>query len=610
MRLMMKCIHWFLISTFTALILSSCTKDDWEGIGDGAAVPAFSISSPDGTVVSSESLKGKIYLLTFFNTSCPDCQQELPVIQQLYRNYHSDIVFLNISRGESHASVSAYWQKNGFTMPFIAEESKAVYNLFASSGVPRLYLVDGRGVVVKSFDDSNMPGFEQLSDIIDEQLYNTGEYTSLTLRANVLSTRAAGGDDDVTYLYNEYAINKLYGFFYDAETKKLSKTVSLTQLSRIDDPVGTTYDISYLAKTIRLKSGKYDVFCVANTDYPPLDIENEEDFLNAIDGQTYSEGIISYVPESGAVMSSSASEYLNLDFTDMAMKHSTLSIRMERAIAKVRIAKERDKYELYDDNHEKYADISLTNYRFVNLSRSFYLFRHTAAVNDRLVAPGHYVAPDNFLLDEDCTENTYVIDPRFFLKTPDTEGYSFAAASFAYPISAFVPSGMAPMPAVGNHGAAYILENTVHRNSQKNAFTTGVIFKAAVHPLFVYIFDRQTGVNVEEYRIEYWPEKLYFYKYRFYGSLRALNVASGMSLDELKTYTDAELEPYGIKQINFNMGVYETYYIYWIRHRTDATGLTPMHYGIVRNNFYDLHVANVTKIGNSSIYAIPSKDDE
>lgn len=610
MRLMMKCIHWFLMPAIIAFILSSCTKDDWEGIGAGASVPAFSISSPDGSVISSESLKGKIYLLTFFNTTCPDCQEELPVIQQLYSSYRNDIVFLNISRSESHASVSDYWQKNAFTMPFIAQESRAVYNLFASSGIPRLYLVDGSGVVVESFDAGNMPSFERLSAIIDELLFNTGEYTSLTLRANVLPSRASADDDDVKYFYNEYAINKLYGFFYDAQTKKLSKTASLIQLSRIDDQAGTTYDISYLAKTIKLKSGRYDVFCVANTDNPPMDIENEEDFLNTIDATTYSEGIISYVPDAGAVMSSSASEYINLDFSDMAKKHSTLSIRMERAIAKVRIAKDKDRYDLYNDNHEKYADVSLTNYRFVNLNRSFYLFRHTAMVGDQPIAPDHYVTPDNFLFDNACTENTYVIDPHFFNKTPDADGYSFAAASYAYPLSAFVPVGMAPMPAVGNFGAAYLLENTMHRDSQKNGYTTGVIFKAAVNPLLVYIFDRQTGTNLKEYRIEYWPDKLYYYNYNFYGSLRALNVGAGLNMDELKTYTDAELEPYGIKQINFNMGVYETYYIYWIRHRTEASGLSPMHYGIVRNNFYNLHVADITKIGYSSIYAIPSKDNE
>jgi hypothetical protein len=73
-------------------------------------------------------------------------------------------------------------------------------------------------------------------------------------------------------------------------------------------------------------------------------------------------------------------------------------------------------------------------------------------------------------------------------------------------------------------------------------------------------------------------------------------------LDELEKYTDAQLKQYGIKQCMFNMGVYETFYTYWIRHRNNPTDwMGPMQYGIVRNNFYQLVVSGVSGLGNSSI---------
>ena len=100
----------------------------------------------------------------------------------------------------------------------------------------------------------------------------------------------------------------------------------------------------------------------------------------------------------------------------------------------------------------------------------------------------------------------------------------------------------------------------------------------------------------------YWSQTIYLYNYNFYGSIQAVNVASGLLLDELATYTDAQLKAYGIKKCNFNMGVYETYYTYWIRHRINSTeSMGSMNYGVVRNNFYKIVVAGVSGVGDSEI---------
>ena len=146
------------------------------------------------------------------------------------------------------------------------------------------------------------------------------------------------------------------------------------------------------------------------------------------------------------------------------------------------------------------------------------------------------------------------------------------------------------------------MENTSFKTSQKNGYSPGIVFKAAVNPVFVYLYDSSQRVLREEYRPEYWPKTIYLYNYQFYGSIQAVNVASGLMLDELEHYTDAQLKQYGIKQCMFNMGVYETYYTYWIRHRNSPTDwMGPMQYGIVRNNFYQLIITGVSGLGNSSI---------
>lgn len=50
------------------------------------------------------------------------------------------------------------------------------------------------------------------------------------------------------------------------------------------------------------------------------------------------------------------------------------------------------------------------------------------------------------------------------------------------------------------------------------------------------------------------------------------------------------------------MGVYETYYAYWIRHRNNTLEpMASMNYGVVRNNFYRIIVSGVSGIGDSEI---------
>jgi len=595
-----------LLGALSMMFVGCSSEDEFVGLKKGSEVAKFSVASTDGQIVTEETLKGEIYLLSFFNTGCSDCQQELPVLQKAYEKYRYDIRFVNISRDEDEASVSSYWQKNSFTMPYYAPGNRDIYNSFASSGIPRIYLVDGNGVIVAAFDDTSMPSLDQLSECIENAMDESDKYSEVTIKACVKKAVSSTNSDDNFYFYNEYAVNKLWGFFYDSQTKKLVKAAMISQLTKKDDEAGMTYDISYITNTLTLKSGYYDVFFVANTDYPPLDIEDEDEFLDTQDSLSYSDGILSSISDQGAIMTNVASEHINIDFASEAKRHSTLSINLERVMSKVRIGCNKEKYELMHDG-EEYAEVNLTNYRLINLNKNYYLFRHTTSSNstDR---PKAYTLGDNF--QQDDANFKYVVDPYFYDKQPNESSYDFMATKYAYAYKNFRLGGMAPMPAPNNYGAAYILENTSHASAQKNAYSVGVVFKGAVNPNFVYLYDATTHQLQTEKRIEYWPKTLYLYNYQFYGSLRALNVGTNLNIDELKTYTDQELAEYGIKQTHFNMGVYETFYVYWIRHEDESQWLSPMKYAIVRNNFYQLFVSDISELGSSEITPNLALDNE
>ena len=586
-------------------VLTACVNDGDENDGAtaivnvGDVVPDFALHGSDGVDVFSASLDGQPYILNFFDTRCKDCQQVLPVLQQIYDKYQGTVPVLNVPRSQTMDEVQAYWDKEGLSLPFYMASDKNLYYKFATSIVPRTYVVDGEGKVCLAFTDSPIADYETLDKMLGQMVGNdTGSSGDVRLTFKIKVPKRLDSVDEY-YFKNEYTISRLEVYFFDAETKKFFTKAVIKDLTTDDSTYDTEYDITYIFDNVRLRASKYDIFLIANYDYGPDDVTDEEEFLNMIDSITYHEGVVANMPDKGGVMTNRASSLLAVDLVPWINKSYVLSVEMERVMAKLMIGVSKNTFQL-THNSKKYAEINITNYKLVNLNRQYYLFQHKDSIVEFNRQP-RFTMPDNY---SDYSEqgDQYVVDPFFYQKIPNTADVALFNNYYRSWFGAFTTEDFASMPPADSHGYAYVLENTSFKTCQKNGYSPGIVFKAAVSPVFVFLYDTNLRTLKEEYRPEYWPKILYLYNFNFYGSLQAVNVASGLTLDELENYTDAQLKNYGIKQCKFNMGVYETYYTYWIRHRNSPTdNMGPMQYGIVRNNFYKLVVTGVTGIGSSSI---------
>ena len=131
-----------------ACITEETTAAPQDIVVPGDALPPFAVVMHDGTTASPATLAGRVAVIAFFTTSCPDCRRELPKLDELYRSYGADsVAFVCISRGEGPESVAAYWQEQGLALPFSAQTDRTVYDLFARGGVPRIYIADREGTV-------------------------------------------------------------------------------------------------------------------------------------------------------------------------------------------------------------------------------------------------------------------------------------------------------------------------------------------------------------------------------------------------------------------------------------------------------------------------------
>lgn len=588
------------LSMLTACIHDDeASQDDTTKIKEGDVIPEFTLYDSNGEEVTTSSLNGQVYILSFFDTGCPDCRQELQVLQRVYDKYGAHVPILNVPRNQMKGEIQAYWEQTGLSMPFYMPRNQSLYYQFATKTIPRTYVVDHTGKVCAAFDDSPIADFDTLDGLVSSKMSEADKargFVNLSLRVNVPAAR--GGVDEY-YFHNEYTISHLDVYFFDAASKTFFTKGTLTKLTKDDTLYDAQYDITYIFDDFRLRVGVYDIFAIANYDDAPDEVTDETEFLNMIDGLTYQEGIEANMPDTGPVMTSRATAMLAVDLVPWMDKTYALNIEMERVMAKLMIGVSQNSFQLKHDG-KKYADINITNYKLVNLNTQYYLFQH----KDNLPA---FVERDVFTLPDHFSDyadegDQYVVDPLFYKKTLNPVNAAAFSNYYKSWFGSFTTEDFASMPSADNYGYAYILENTAFKTYQKNGYSPGIVFKAAVSPAFVYLYDYTEHVLKEEYRPEYWPKTIYLYKYHFYGSILAINTVSGLSLDELQNYTDAQLQAYGIKQVKFNMGVYETFYTYWIRHRNNPSDpMGPMEYGIVRNNFYKMVVTGVNGIGNSVI---------
>lgn len=152
MRILAKV--FFLLLPF---ITVSCIIDKDEpasSLAAGDAVPEFEVMMSDGSMWTSGMLAGKVGVIVFFNTGCADCRRELPILQQVYESVGNPVEFICIAREERGETIEAYWRSHGLTMPYSPQEDRKVYEMFASFGIPRIYVTDPDMRIYAGFSDA------------------------------------------------------------------------------------------------------------------------------------------------------------------------------------------------------------------------------------------------------------------------------------------------------------------------------------------------------------------------------------------------------------------------------------------------------------------------
>ncbi len=151
-------------------VLAGCIKENPKGadLKVGDSLPDFRVEMNDGRTVTDESLSQTVSVVMFFHTSCPDCQQVLPHMQKIYDEYASKTVQITlISREESAETIESFWKENSLKMPYSAQKNRVVYETFAQTRIPRIYICEKGGIIRYIFTDDPNPSYDDIKSAME-----------------------------------------------------------------------------------------------------------------------------------------------------------------------------------------------------------------------------------------------------------------------------------------------------------------------------------------------------------------------------------------------------------------------------------------------------------
>ncbi|MBC7330545.1 redoxin domain-containing protein [bacterium] len=137
---------------------------------EGQLAPDFTLQSLDGKTYKLSDLKGKVVLIDFWATWCPPCQEELPIIEKLHKEFSGKgLVVLGIN-DEDKVTLQQFVNQQKLTFTNLLDSEGAVARAYKVTSIPRVILVDKNGKIVKDITGYNPQNEKILKELITKLL--------------------------------------------------------------------------------------------------------------------------------------------------------------------------------------------------------------------------------------------------------------------------------------------------------------------------------------------------------------------------------------------------------------------------------------------------------
>jgi peroxiredoxin len=118
----------------------------------GQRAPGFAL--PDSTLSKMYDLadyRGKVLILEFFQTDCPQCVAFVPILKEAERKYGDKIAILSVANvpHDNANTVARYIDANKLDYPVIYDQGQMEYSYLRKTTIenPYIFIIDGNGVI-------------------------------------------------------------------------------------------------------------------------------------------------------------------------------------------------------------------------------------------------------------------------------------------------------------------------------------------------------------------------------------------------------------------------------------------------------------------------------
>jgi len=110
--------------------------------------PNFTLALLGGKNFQFSEHKGKPVLINFFASWCLPCREEMPVLEQIAREYQTKgVVFLGIAVDDTQEKMNDFIKRYNVTFPVGLDKTAEIQKSFGLYGIPTTYFIDKQGVI-------------------------------------------------------------------------------------------------------------------------------------------------------------------------------------------------------------------------------------------------------------------------------------------------------------------------------------------------------------------------------------------------------------------------------------------------------------------------------
>ncbi len=121
----------------------------------GKSAPKFTFPLLGGGTASLADYRGKVVLVNIWATWCPPCIDEMPDLENLYKQMKTKgapFEILGVSIDALGADPVRKWvDRFGITFPILLDPRGSVKKLYRTTGVPETFVIGPKGVLVRKF---------------------------------------------------------------------------------------------------------------------------------------------------------------------------------------------------------------------------------------------------------------------------------------------------------------------------------------------------------------------------------------------------------------------------------------------------------------------------